>query len=98
MADNELKELDDLELGQVVGAGDAGKADQIYDCKGRLLGKWLDDRTRIGYWPCSKCGKPGHKGSLGFHYCDSCNRWWKGGVDYWIGSEGELVAAANTNV
>lgn len=99
MAEKELNELADAQLDGVMGGCSSDEyPDSIYDSRGRLIGGWVNNRSRIGYWPCPKCGKPGHKGSLGFHYCDPCNKTWKGGAAYWPGFEDDLVAAGNANL
>lgn len=97
MADTELNQLNDPELEQVVGGADDADDCKIYDSKGREIGSWVDNHARIGYWPCSKCGKPGHAGACGLHYCDPCNKRWVSGTKDWTGTQAELIAAADAN-
>jgi hypothetical protein len=53
----------------------------VYSDKG-IVGFYQHDMfggaCTLKYWPCSKCGKPMHRGDLNHVYCDPCNHWQSG--------------------
>ena len=98
MADTELNQLNDPELDQVVGGAGSTDDYSLYDSKGREIGGWICHHTRIGYWPCPKCKKPGHMGTFNYAYCDPCDYYWTLNATDWTGTEEQLIAAANSNL
>ena len=48
-----------------------GGVGYVHNSKDQVVGYTGFEGT-ICYWPCPKCGKPMHKGTLGRVYCDPC--------------------------
>ena len=71
---------------------------ELYDGRGRWIGTDVFCSIwRIHYWPCPKCGKPMHAGTMNWIYCDPCNyKAWDSFVQIWQGTEEELIEAANS--
>ena len=85
--------LSDVNLNKAAGGGQLyGR--YIYSNKGDKIGMFYSHKG-LYYYPCPKCGKPMHEGTLGNMYCDPCD-YWKMTVSLqrWNGTEGELIAAA----
>ena len=92
--------LTDAELDQTAGgtlggsvmpkAGDLGA---VFNSRGQKVGEWLFDT--LYYQPCEHCGKPMHRGTMGFAYCDPCDSKNFGTyVHVWHKSEEELKQAS----
>ncbi len=97
--DEKNYELDEQELDQTTGGGilDMGSLKRydtsITNSKGQKVGEQL--RTSIAYYPCDRCGKPMHLGTLGWWYCDPCNMHAYGPTPQtWTRSIGALKAAS----
>ncbi len=98
MEQNEGRQLTEAELEQVSGGEEITEEQRVYDCRGREVGVWNYNPTRLYYWPCKKCGKPCHlDGNV--KYCDPCNKWYVMlSLTWWKGTEAELIAAGNANL
>lgn len=81
----QMARLGDEDLEDVAGGGGRKyDANDLFDRKGRWIGRnvpywggdffdmhWID---RVEFYPCSRCGRPMHRGRLNFFYCDPCDR------------------------
>lgn len=65
----------------------------VFDRKGRWIGRKMLDwyyTERIYFYPCT-CGRPMHKGTMGFWYCDPCDRFEMfPGLYYYTGTQAEF--------
>ena len=92
--------LTDTELDQTAGGAlggsvmpKVGDLDSIFNSRGQKVGERLFDT--LYYQPCNNCGKPMHRGTMGFSYCDPCDTKNFGVYAYvWYKSEEELKQAS----
>ena len=95
--ENPQQEVEDQKLEQVAGGAKDENHGYVRDKKGRIIGEgtW-DGSWSFVYWPCPKCGKPMHLGTLNWYYCDPCD-YKKFSMRYhiWFGDEAGLIAAAD---
>lgn len=71
-----MQPMSDKEMEKVVGG-------EIRNQKGQVIGgttwHWVGSMWNhyqvesYTYYPCPKCGKPMHEGTLGWYYCDPCD-------------------------
>ena len=80
MTDNANTQINDAQLNDVAGGMDMsdivyGKSEEIVNARGQVVGKHVIETGVVLYWPCKKCGKPMHKGTMAARYCDPCDDW-----------------------
>lgn len=72
------KELSDQELEQAAGGqadiNGSSATEWQKDSQGRVT-HWHTDYGEIYHFTCPKCGRILHKGTLGYLYCDPCDKW-----------------------
>lgn len=94
------QELSDQELAQAAGGEyhyRVYERREIRDRRGRVIGEAKNDGSwTFTYWPCPKCDRPMHLGTLNWYYCDPCDYKKFSMPDYlWLGDEASLIAAAD---
>ena len=88
------KELGGEDLERAVGGVLLPNRAEIYNSRGQGMG-YRDSDGSVRYCPCTKCGKPMHRGTLALWYCDPCDDHWRNPpLKIWSRSEGELDAAS----
>lgn len=92
--------LTDAELDQAAGGELGGSVmptvkdnGAVFNARGQKVGEW--SFGKLYYQACGACGKPMHRGTLGFAYCDPCDsKYFASFTDVWHMSEDELKNAS----